>query len=133
MISRRALFAGTVATGFGAAPMSAATAGDDGAMLNSILSEVRAINAAIAVPGQAAVGQIKDARRIHVKNTTRFPEFLDVGIAVWEGAIEWLMALQQPVNTERNAEGRYTVDFLGTTLVLRPDYPDASVGQGYDR
>jgi hypothetical protein len=133
MISRRALFAGSVGAGLGAVPVAAGAVGGDDAKLEAILSEVRALSTAMALPGQAAVAQVREARRVHLKNTGRFPEFLDVGVAIWEGTIDWLMALQQPVSTERNPEGRYTTAFLGTNLILRSDYPEIYVGQGYDR
>ena len=52
---------------------------------------------------------------------------------VFEGVIDWLTALEQPVSVTQQGDGRYTLLLLGTTVVLRPDYPDNYVGQGYGK
>ena len=50
-----------------------------------------------------------------------------------ESVIDWLIAMQQPVTLDRLADGRYTVALYATTMVLRPDFSDNFVSQGYDK
>ena len=77
--------------------------------------------------------QLRASQRAFVKNTSRFPEFIDVGFDVFDSTIDWLVSVQQPVNFNRQAEGRYAITFFLTTIVLRTDFPDNYVGQGYDK
>jgi hypothetical protein len=44
-----------------------------------------------------------------------------------------LVAVRQPVTINRLTDGRYTVALVASTIVLRPDFPDNYVGQGYDK
>jgi hypothetical protein len=58
---------------------------------------------------------------------------VDVGFDVFESVSDWLVSVQQPVTINRLADGRYTIALFATTVVLRPDFPDNYVGQGYDK
>lgn len=130
MITRRELLAGTAV--LGAAEGAAATPLQDTHLLSGILHELQELRQAASI-GAEAVGRIRAVRKAHLKQTGRFPLYVDVGVDIFEGTIDWLTALEQPVTISQQGDGRYTVSLLGTTLVLRPDYPDNYVGQGYDR
>jgi hypothetical protein len=132
MITRREL----IASGIGAT--AAANAGEtvvmqDTALLSSMLTELREIRRSVSLEGTMAVGQIREAQRVFFKNTGRFPDFVDVGFAVFQSVVDWLIAVQQPLTINRIADGRYSVEFIGSTVVLRADFSDTYVGQGYDR
>lgn len=134
MMSRRELLAGGVVLSAVEAPVAAAAeGGQSDPVLNDILRAVRGIQAAVGPQGAGAVARIRESRKVFLKNTGKFPEFVDVGVDVFEATIDWLMSLQQPVGVTRLPDGRYTVVLLGTTVVLRPDYPDNYVGQGYEK
>jgi hypothetical protein len=132
MITRREL----IASGIGAT--AAANAGEtvvmqDTALLSSMLTELREIRRAVSIDGTQAVSQIRDSQRTFFKNTGRFPDFIDVGFNVFQSLVDWLIALQQPVTLSRLVDGRYSLNFIGSTIVLRGDFSDNYVGQGYDR
>jgi hypothetical protein len=134
MISRRELLASGVAARALASPETAAVAQEtDTVYLNRILEELRGIRKAVSFQGAQAVAQVRLAQRTFLKNSGRFPEFVDVGFDVYESVIDWLIAVQQPVTINRIADGRYSVALFATTIVLRPDFPDNYVGQGYDK
>jgi hypothetical protein len=134
MISRRELLASGVAAGALASPEEATAAQEsDTVYLNRILEELRGIRKAVSFQGAQAVAQVRLAQRTFLKNSSRFPEFVDVGFDVYESVIDWLIAVQQPVTINRIADGRYSVALFATTIVLRPDFPDNYVGQGYDK
>ena len=138
MISRRALLAGGFAAGTtGAASADVwasprATLPDD-TLLMTIKSDVADIRQALSPRGEAAVALIRAARRTFIKNTAKFPDYIDVGLNVWEELTDWLVSVQQPLDVTRQADGRYSMPLWGTTIVLRPDFPETYVGQGYDR
>ena len=131
MITRRELIASGI--GATAAANAGETALQDSALLSSMLTELREIRRAVSIEGTMAVGQIREAQRLFFKNTGRFPDFIDVGFNVYQAVIDWLIAMQQPVTMNRIADGRYSVAFIGSTVVLRADFSDNYVGQGYDR
>jgi hypothetical protein len=133
MITRRELIAGGIGVGAVGTDTGAAALQQDTQLLSGMLSELREIRRAVSVEGTAAVAQIRDAQRVFFKNTGRFPEFVDVGFNVFQSVVDWLIAMQQPVTMNRIADGRYSVAFIGTTVVLRADFSDNYVGQGYDR
>jgi hypothetical protein len=134
MISRRELLASGVAAGLVASPEDIAAAQDsDTVYLNRILEELQGIRRAVSFQGAQAVAQVRLAQRTFLKNTSRFPEFVDVGFDVYESVIDWLISVQQPVTINRITDGRYSVALFATTIVLRPDFPDNYVGQGYDK
>jgi hypothetical protein len=131
MITRREL----IASGIGATAAADAgeTALQDTALLSSMLTELREIRRAVSIDGTQAVSQIRDSQRTFFKNTGRFPDFIDVGFNVFQSVVDWLIAVQQPVTLSRVTDGRYSLNFIGSTIVLRGDFSDNYVGQGYDR
>jgi hypothetical protein len=131
MITRRELIASGI--GATAAANAGETALQDTALLSSMLTELREIRRAVSIDGTQAVSQIRDSQRTFFKNTGRFPDFIDVGFNVFQSLVDWLIALQQPVTLSRLVDGRYSLNFIGSTIVLRGDFSDNYVGQGYDR
>ena len=75
---------------------------------------------------------IREQQRAFLKANHKFPDFIEVGIGVWEGVCDWHVRHQLPVEILRNAEGRYTIAVIGTTLLLRPEQADTFVGFGFD-
>ena len=135
MISRRNLLASSVGAGVLAAPVdarAASTQNDDTRYLTEMVSELREIRRAVSIEGTQAIALIRGAQRTYLKNSSRFPEFIDVGYDVFQSVIDWLVAVRQPVTINRLAD-RYTVALFASTIVLRPDFPDNYVGQGYDK
>jgi hypothetical protein len=132
MITRRDLLVTGAGVGAVGATVDAAQGGDDTAVLNSMLGELREIRRSVSLEGTQAIQQIRSAQRNHVKNSGRFPEFIDVGYDVFNAVVDWLIAVRQPAQIDRIGE-RYSITFLLTTIVLRPDFQDNAVGHGYDK
>jgi hypothetical protein len=61
----------------------------------------------------------------------RFPDFIDVGIDVWMGVYDWHVKHGLPAPVGRDANNRYTITLLATTLVLRPDMVPNLIGTPY--
>jgi len=136
MISRRDLLASSVGSGVLIAPGNTgatATQSDDAQYFSAMISELREIRRAVSIDGTEAINTIRAAQRTYLKNSSRFPEFVDVGYDVFQSVIDWLIAVQQPVTINRLTDGRYTIVLFASTIVLRPDFPDGYVGQGYDK
>jgi hypothetical protein len=67
-----------------------------------------------------------------MKSTMKFPDFIEIGIEVWDNVYDWHVAHQQPVSMGRAADGHYTMTFMFTTLVLRPEQTADYVGFPFD-
>jgi hypothetical protein len=62
----------------------------------------------------------------------KYPDFIEVGIDVWDSVHDWHVRFQQPLNVTRVADGRYAMSFSFTTLILRPEMAGDYVGPPFD-
>ena len=67
-----------------------------------------------------------------LRANSKFPDFIDVAIDVWLSIYDWHVRMQQPMVLGRDNNGRYTMMFNFTTLVLRPDAVPTFIGIPYD-
>ena len=78
------------------------------------------------------LARIREQQRVFLRANQKFPDYLEIGIAVWEGVYDWHVRHQLPVNITRTTEGRYAMVVMLTTLVLRPEQPETYIGFGFD-
>jgi hypothetical protein len=64
--------------------------------------------------------------------TRKYPDFLEIGLDVWDNVYDWHVTYQQPLNVNRLADGRYAMAFMFTTLLLRPEQSPDFVGYPFD-
>ena len=144
MTRRNAVRAGML-TGLGATVIAAgATAGEqdpnqqDRAHAELVAREIAAMADTLRRQFEAADAHWKvprlvmEQQRVFLKAAHRYPEFLEVGPAAWAGLLEWRVRERQEADVSRLADGRYTMAFNFSTIVLRPDFDDNYVGFGYD-
>jgi hypothetical protein len=81
-------------------------------------------------PGEIA--QIRERQRTHFKTNQKLPDYIDIGIQVWEHLYDWHLGTQLPLQVERRPDGRLQMQVMLSTLVLRPDYGDSQIGVPYD-
>lgn len=73
-----------------------------------------------------------EQQRVFLKAAHRYPDFVEVGAAAWAALVEWHVRERQPLDVSRAADGRYTMAFNFSTLLLRPDLDDNYVSAGFD-
>lgn len=78
------------------------------------------------------LARIREQQRVFLRANQKFPDFIEVGIAVWESIFDWHVRHQQPLSVARSAEGRYIMAVAFTTLILRPELAENYVGPGMD-
>src|SRR4030095_8406857 len=78
------------------------------------------------------VARVRQQQRTWMKSTMKVPDFIEIGIDVWDNLYDWHVAHQQPVSRGRAADGHYTMTFMFTTLVLRPEQTPDYVGFPFD-
>lgn len=134
MLSRRDLFAGGgVLTRLRPAPAAAAQrCGNDidNGAINDIAAAVRDLRHPAA---SSIVSQVRDRQRAFLRQNQKFPDFIEVGVRVWEGLEDWHVENHQEMEVRRSAEGRYLMKFRMTELVLKTEMPELEVGLAYDR
>jgi hypothetical protein len=80
----------------------------------------------------AELADIRLAQRTYLKANAKYPEFIEIGVGVWDRMYDWHVRNQvSPIITRRD-DGRYTMVFMFTTLVLRSELMDNYVGFGFD-
>ena len=143
MNRRDAVRAGML-TGLGATALAAGTPAEqdpnqqDRADCERVAKEIAALGDTLQRQFEAADAHwrvprlVMEQQRVFLKAGHRYPEFVEVGPAAWAGLVEWHVRERQEADVSRLADGRYTMAFNFSTIVLRADLDDNSVSFGYD-
>ena len=136
VVDRRSLLNGTLFSGLAAftpAPQSRSSSQDTGDDM-AVAKAINDLNTTVqhAVQTSPELARIRDQQRIYLKANQKFPDFIEVGLGVWESVVDWHVRHQQPLSVSRIAEGRYIMGIGFTTLILRPELSDNYVGPGMD-
>jgi hypothetical protein len=78
------------------------------------------------------VARIRQQQHTWMRSTQKYPDFIEVGLDIWDNIYDWHVMHQQPVNLTRTSDGRYSMVFMFTTLLLRPDQAPDYVGFAFD-
>ncbi len=132
MIARRNMIGGGVAASlFGTG--GAAAQAPDRAALEEIASAIRDIRRTFEERQDFhEVVAIRQRITEFLRQQMKFPDFLDVGTDAWYSAYDWHVRNAQPIVFGRDPAGRYTLLFMATALVLRPDLVQNYIGPPYD-
>lgn len=78
------------------------------------------------------IALIREQQRNWLRSTQKYPDFIEVGVNLWESLHDWHVQFQQPVNMARMTDGRYAIVFMFTTVILRPELMPDYIGLPYD-
>ncbi len=139
-MNRRVALRSSLLAGFGMTGVAATSeaAGGGGESDPEVVAALRNLNSTVQRQADAqnahwrVVRQVQEQQRTFLKASHHYPEFVEVGPRAWEGLIEWHVREQVPLNVTRAADGRYTMAFMFSTVLLRPDLDDNYVGFGFD-
>lgn len=139
MVERRDVIGGGLAAGlaaaFGGADVRAQTRRDtsDTTADMKIADAIDKLREAIERQHESPdVSQIRAQQRIFLKANQKFPDFMDVGIDVWEHMHDWHVRNRQPLTIVRTNDGGYGMAFGVTTLLLMPHQVASHISWGYD-
>jgi hypothetical protein len=79
------------------------------------------------------VGQVKSVIEKYTKTSGKFPEYCDIGLAVFHDIYDWHARNQQQIQITRIADQRMAIQFMFTQLVLRWESDLNYVGTPFDR
>jgi hypothetical protein len=136
VVDRRSLLNGTLFSGLAAftpVQQSRSSSQDNRDDL-AVAKAINDLNTTVqhAVQTSPELARIRDQQRIFLKANQKFPDFIEVGLSIWENIVDWHVRHQQPLSVSRIAEGRYIMSVGFTTLILRPELSDNYVGPGMD-
>ena len=135
MVERRNLMGGGLAAGFAALVAGGeaeAAEQSDGTAVASAVGTVRDAINNLYSGSWGRVNQVREQQRIWLRANHRYPDFIEIGLNVWDGLYDWHVRYQQPINMTRAADGRYLIAFMFTTFILRPDQDPNYVGPPFD-
>jgi len=75
---------------------------------------------------------IRHHQKTFLRAFGKYPDFLEVGIDVWQDVYDWHIRYNQPMTIARDAQGRMTIMVMTTMVVLRPDLTPNFIGLPYD-
>lgn len=133
MVSRRELLAGGVMSGFVGqdAQEMAAAARTVGDKLDRLEVQLRTLADGSALPS-ANIGRLREQMTIFLRAHAKFPDFCEVGIAVFFDVYDWHIKNQRELTIGRQPDGRYALQFMFTRLLLRAEMDPPYVGPPYD-
>ena len=79
------------------------------------------------------VGLVRNELQRYVKTSGKFPEYCDIGVAVFFDVYDWHVRHQQQIQITRIADQRLAIQFMFTQLVLRWEQGETYVGTAFDR
>jgi len=139
MVERRDVIGGGLAAGlaaaFGGGDAAAQTRRDasDATAEMRVADAIDKLRESIEHQHESAeVSQIRAQQRTFLKANQKFPDYMDVGIDVWERMHDWHVRNRQPLTIVRSNDGRYGMVFGVTTLLLMPQQVGSYISWGYD-
>jgi len=79
------------------------------------------------------VSKLRADMETFLRANQKFPDYVEVGVAVFLEIYDWHIKNRQPLNVTRIADGRYAMQFMFSTLILRPEQDRLFVGVPFDR
>ena len=83
--------------------------------------------------GYGFVSKLRDSMEQFLRANQKFPDFIDVGAAVFFDLYDWHVKYSQQLVVTRVTDGRYALQFMFTSLVLRPEQDRNYIGVPTDR
>jgi hypothetical protein len=78
------------------------------------------------------LGAVRDPIRTFLRSAGKFPDFLEVGVDIWQQVYDWHIRYHLAPTVGRTAEGRYTILLMATTIVMRVETQPGFVGVPFD-
>ena len=79
------------------------------------------------------VGKIRDTMNTFLRGNGKFPDFMDIGVAVFWDLYDWHIKNRQQLIVTRGTDGRYWMQFMFTTMLLRHEVEPSHMGIPYDK
>jgi len=78
-------------------------------------------------------GKVRGQMETFFRTAQKFPDFIDVGYDVFMDVYDWHVKNRQQLVVTRGPDGRYWIQFMFTTLILRGEHDAGYIGIPYDK
>ena len=132
-MERRQLLSGGVVAGMGTALglQRSGSAQPDNEGVSTAIADLRqTIDRGLQVSPELA--RIREQQRVFLRANQKFPDYIEIGIGVWESICDWHVRHLLPIQVTRTPDGRYSMVVMLTNLILRPEQAETFVGFGFD-
>jgi hypothetical protein len=144
MLSRRELIAAGVAGGLAGpaaedTPMREVAQDADRAGQREIAVQIQNVDSTLKTVfltssvGHGVIARLRAEMETFLRANLKFPDYFEVGVAVFYEIYDWHIKYDQPVVITRLTDGRYALQFMFSNLVLRPDQDRNFIGVPSDR
>ena len=141
MITRREVVTAGVMGTLAAAPAAAAQQDSPAATkaltdINSQLQSIRSVlDTSLRGPGLSAgfIGDLRERFTVHMKAAGKFPDFMEIGTAVFYDVYDWHVRHNQQIQITRIADQRFAIQFMFTQLIVRWEQDPRYLGVPFDR
>jgi hypothetical protein len=139
MVSRREVITGGIVGSLAKAPEAHAEAVQDREMLKEIKGSIdgvqgsldRAFNTLSLSAGP--IVRIREVFEQFLRSNGKFPDFCEVGARVFYDVYDWHIRNRQQLVVLRQADNRYTIQFMFTTLILKYENQIDFIGYPFDK
>ncbi len=107
--------------------------------LNQIEQQLQQMRLAVEFgmrgPSLAAgfVTEVRDRYTVHLRSSGKFPDFMEIGTAVFYDIYDWHVRYNQQVQITRISEQRFAIQFMFTQLIVRFEQDPKYLGVPFDR
>ena len=142
MLSRRELFSAGLAGGLtsttSVAPAAASeqeSTREGQRQIATAIGEVEDVLQQALLPTLAYgnVARLRQMMEQFLRSHSKFPDYFEVGPGVFIDLYDWHVKYQQQLTVVRQPDGRYTMQFMFTTLVLRPEQDSGYISFPFDK
>ncbi len=145
MLSRRELISTGVAGSFTASPAVASVppargqSSEDREGQREIARRIGDVHGILTHAYQSSslahgfVPKIRALMEQFLRANAKFPDFFEIGPAVFMDLYDWHVKNRQQLVVTRLGDGRYSMQFMFSTMILRPEQDPSYVGFPYDK
>lgn len=101
--------------------------------IDSISSAIRAGTQAESPSSGAFVDKLRGLMETFFRSNQKFPDFIEIGYRVFIDLYDWHVQNRQQLMVTRAPDGRYWLQFMFTSLILRAEVDPQYVGIPYDK
>jgi hypothetical protein len=144
MLTRRELITGGVAgsvvpIGHGESAEAVQSSRSEVDLLRDIADRIRGVDGTLsrALLSNSVdfglVGRVRLQMETFFRTAQKFPDFIDVGYNVFMELYDWHVKHRQQMVITRGPDGRYWLQFMFTTLIMRGEHDANYIGIPYDK
>jgi hypothetical protein len=79
------------------------------------------------------VGKVRASMEQFYRTNAKFPDFIDIGLNIFMELYDWHVKYSQQLMVTRGTDGRYWMQFMFTTLIVRAEVDVNYIGLPYDK